>query len=83
MHDAPHYLRFARALALVSVSALAPSVSGCCPLVPDSVACAHCTCPWAGGHTPSQPVSCSTIGRESTCCPPPAIGPLAPPGLTS
>lgn len=75
----PHYLRFARALVLAS--ALTPA-SGCCPAIPDSVACAHCTCSWSPGHTVSQPVSCSTIGREPTCCPPPpVVGPLEPPSL--
>jgi hypothetical protein len=81
VNDTPRYLRFARALALASV--LAPGASGCCPLVPDSIACGHCTCAWAAGHTASQPVSCATIGREAICCPPPPVGPLAPPSLSS
>lgn len=84
MEETPHYLRFARALALVSaLGTTTVGASGCCPVIPDSVACAHCTCAWSGGRTVSQPISCSTIGRDPVCCTPPVVGPLAPPSLSS
>ncbi|MFO0686468.1 MAG: hypothetical protein U0234_30670 [Sandaracinus sp.] len=79
-HAPPHYLRFARAIALVG--ALGGSTAGCCPVIPDTVACNHCTCP---GQTASasQPLSCSTIHRDAQCCVRalPVPGPLAPPSL--
>jgi hypothetical protein len=81
MHEqepTPHYLRFARALALAG--ALGAATSGCCPMIPDSVACGHCTCAWQT-RSVSAPLACSTIHREAECCPPPVIGPLAPPDL--
>lgn len=80
--DRPHYLRFARALALTGVLgvSIGAGTSGCCPMVPDSVACAHCTCSWQS-RSPSAPLSCSAIHREPQCCPPPPVGPLAPPDL--
>ena len=77
---APHYLRFARSLALVG--ALGVAVSGCCPMIPDSVACAHCVCS-GQTRTSSQPLSCDTIHRDAVCCARviPVIGPLSPPNL--
>ncbi len=77
---APHYLRFARAIALVA--ACGPVSAGCCPLVPASFVCDHCECPY-GGTGRTRPVMCETIGRSDDCCMPPPIvpGPLAPPSL--
>lgn len=77
----PHHVRFARALALVG--ALGASAEGCCPAIPDSVACNHCTCSWQTGSF-SQPLACETIHRDDVCCAPAALpvpGPLAPPDL--
>jgi hypothetical protein len=80
----PHYLRFARALALVG--ALGATAPACCPVIPDSVACAHCTCSWQS-RSASAPLACTTIHRDAECCAPPivrpVIGPLAPPTLAS
>jgi hypothetical protein len=80
--SAPHYLRFARAIALVAVAGAASATSGCCPLVPTSVVCNHCECPY-GPSGASRPVMCDTIGRLDQCCVPPVPGPLAPPSLSS
>lgn len=84
MKEPPHYLRFARALALVGT--LGGAASGCCPMVPDSVACAHCTCSGQLSSA-SRPLACDTIHRDTQCCTSmmrvPVVGPLAPPSLPS
>ncbi len=76
----PHYLRFARAIALVG--ALGGSAAGCCPIIPDTVACGHCTCAGQSASA-SQPLSCSAIHRDAQCCARavPVPGPLAPPSV--
>ena len=71
----PHYLRFARVLALVSIAGTAAG----CQAVPPAFACNHCRC----GPSPfafDRPVTCSFIGRDDDCC---MIieGPLPPPNL--
>jgi hypothetical protein len=80
--DRPHYLRFAQAIALVSI---ALTSGGCCPMIPDATACGHCACDTTQ-RSLSQPLLCDTIGRDPVCCPPirhmPMIGPLSPPNLT-
>ncbi len=73
----PHYVRFARALALASVVATA---SGCCPMVPDATACGHCACSLRE-RSLSAPLLCETIHREDACCRAFIIGPLSPPDL--
>lgn len=86
--DTPHYLRFARALALASALGTAGVASGCCPLVPDTVVCAHCTC-YGAATSASAPLTCTALHRDTTCCPPlvpvshplPVPGPLSPPDL--
>jgi hypothetical protein len=71
--DTPHYLRFARALALVSLA----SASAGCHQVREQIGCQHCHCygvPWSL----SRPISCDRI--EPACCLP-VEGPLPPPDL--
>lgn len=82
-HPPTHYSRFARAIALVAVAGSAFTVSGCCPLVPTSMVCAHCECPYRAGRSVARPVMCESIGRTDDCCPVsyPVSGPLAPPNL--
>ena len=70
----PHHVRFARAIALVGGLAI---TTGCCPMIPDSLACQHCTCSWQT-RSFSQPLACDTLHRDSQCCTP--ILPLAVPG---
>jgi hypothetical protein len=78
-NEPPHYLRFARAVALVGALG---GAAGCCPLVPDSLACQHCACSWQP-RSASQPLTCDTIHREAACCVRalPVVGPLSPPDL--
>lgn len=74
----PHYLRFARVLAFVS---MVGSSAGCQAL-PPSVACAHCRC----GSDPfslSRPLTCDVIGHAVCCVAIRVPGPLAPPDLPS
>jgi hypothetical protein len=88
---APHYLRFAQALALVSGIA-APACSSHHVLEPSSDAstsdappladagtdpCATCECVF-GGDMPDPPESCAARGALWCCG---VIGPLAPPEL--
>jgi hypothetical protein len=71
--DTPHYLRFARALALVT---LAASASGC-DQVRARIGCEHCHCAWVPWSV-GQPVSCDWV--DPACCAP-VEGPLPPPDL--
>ncbi len=80
--DAPHYLRFARAIALVAATGSTIALSGCCPLVPRTFVCDHCACPYGSGRTLSQPILCETLDRTDCCFTPP-LGPLAPPSYPS
>lgn len=68
-----HYLRFARALALVSMV----SVTSGCQQVRDRIGCEHCHC--GGGFSMHTPVQCETIGMPECCMP--VEGPLPPPEL--
>ena len=85
--SAPHYLRFARAIALVSAvaspgcylaherTADAGPIDAYVPDVPDEGPCARplpCTCPTLGNEG-----TCG--GAFAACCP--IVGPLAPPSL--
>jgi len=70
----PHYLRFARAIALVSALA---TTSGCAQ-VRERVGCSHCHCAWISASL-SQPVSCDLAGPDYCCRP--VEGPLPPPDL--
>lgn len=92
-HDPPRYLRFARALALVSGIA-APLSSGCAlqhGVTPDTgrVAdagtdapsvdpCSTCDCVFGSDGVPDPPNSCAAMGLYSCCY---AVGPLSPPEL--
>jgi hypothetical protein len=84
MDATPRYLRFARSLALVSV--LGATAPACCPVIPDSVVCAHCTC-WSTPRSVSQPLMCETLHRATQCCVSyrslPVVGPLSPPDLAA
>ena len=82
VREIPHYARFARALTLASALGAAATTSACCPVIPESVACAHCTCS-GQTRTLSQPLSCDTIHRDTECCAArmPVPGPLPPPDL--
>jgi hypothetical protein len=77
MTDTPasqRYLRFARALALVSLGAAA----GGCRQVGAIVGCEHCHCgPPASVH---RPVACETVSRLDCCF---VEGPLPPPDLAA
>ena len=69
-----HYLRFARALALVSALA---TTSGC-EQMRERVGCDHCHCAWSAASI-RQPLSCDLVGPDWCCRP--VEGPLPPPDL--
>lgn len=73
----PHYLRFAQALAFVSLTAAATATTGCSQ-VGQAIGCEHCAC---GSASIRRPVSCSLVGNDYCC----QIieGPLAPPDLAA
>jgi len=71
--ETPHFLRFARALALVSLAA----TTGACEQVRERIGCEHCHCSWSP-WTIRQPVSCDWV--DPVCCMP-VEGPLPPPDL--
>lgn len=70
----PHYLRFARAIALVSLTLASTG----CQQLRERVGCEHCHCAWIGASV-QQPVSCDLAGPDYCCQP--VEGPLAPPDL--
>lgn len=77
-HDAPptpHFLRFARALALVSL--VAASSAGC-EQVRSAMGCQHCHCAGSSASI-DRPLSCDLVGPTYCCAP--IEGPLPPPDL--
>lgn len=56
-----------RPIALVLITLLSGLGLSACRAVPDTFACAHCTC-FSAPRSASRPVSCSAIGRDDSCC---------------
>lgn len=96
MAPAPHYLRFARAVALVSVTATSPGCYASHVRIGDApdaaspdAALADAGPPDAGGdpcatcacdYTGHDPASCEAQGHWQCCA---TLGPLPPPDLVS
>jgi hypothetical protein len=74
----PHYVRFARALALVSFVAGATAAEGCAQ-ARQTIGCGHCYCPGAT-RSLERPIACETIDLDF-CCSIIIEGPLPPPEL--
>ena len=75
---APHWLRFARAMALVSVTVAGGATGIGCRAITAPLACEHCHCD-VSSRSMSRLVGCDTIDHRECCMP--VEGPLAPPEL--
>jgi hypothetical protein len=73
--DRPHYLRFAQAVAFVS---LAAASTGGCTQVRQAIGCEHCHC--GPSASLERPIDCSHV--DPNCCRV-IEGPLAPPDLAA
>lgn len=76
---APHYVRFARAVVLVSIVGVSAAGAGGCTQLRERIGCEHCRCPW-DSVSMSRPFSCEVSGPDYCCMP--VEGPLPPPDLT-
>jgi hypothetical protein len=75
---APHHLRFARAIVLVSIVGASATAAAGCSQLRERIGCEHCRCPWDSVSV-SRPLSCDVSGPDYCCTP--VEGPLPPPDL--
>ena len=73
-NETPHYLRFAQALALVSIAAASTG----CTQVRQAIGCEHCHC--GGSASLDRPIDCDHV--DPNCCMV-IEGPLPPPDLAA